>query len=50
MGFFKLFFLNSLFLNSLFLNSLFWGFNEKSFLAFLVLVSGRLVANSSDSF
>ncbi|EMG85552.1 hypothetical protein HMPREF1396_01434 [Helicobacter pylori GAM114Ai] len=40
-----------LFLNPLFLNSLFFGgFNEKSFLAFLVLVSGKLDTNLSDSF
>ncbi|MGN8415517.1 hypothetical protein ACR9K8_03175 [Helicobacter pylori] len=38
---FKFFVLSSLF---------FGGFDEKSFLAFFILVSGRLVANLSDSF
>ncbi|EJB72020.1 hypothetical protein HPHPA14_1578 [Helicobacter pylori Hp A-14] len=38
-------------MNPFFFKILFFGdFDEKSFLAFFILVSGKLVANLSDSF
>ncbi|RVY25955.1 hypothetical protein ECC07_04655, partial [Helicobacter pylori] len=61
LSFFKLFFLNPLFLRGFFFKAFlfelsffkpffFGGFDVKSFLAFLVLFSGKLDANLSDSF